>query len=234
MTAPAIVTGTREQLAAAFARRFEEAAAIAIRDRGRFACAVPGGSVATAFFPSLVHANVDWPRVHVFWVDERAVPPSDDASNYGLAERLWLRHVPIDAAKIHRMRGEARDLDHAAGAYAIELAGSLGTPPVIDLVLLGLGADGHVASIFPARPALPGALVAAVRDAPKPPPDRLTLTEATLMAAPSICIAGFEPEKAAILRGACQSPDAASRVPVVRIIAAHPDVTVMSTVDFAG
>ena len=107
-------------------------------------------------------------------------------------------------------------------------------PDVIDLVLLGLGADGHVASIFPARPALPGALVAAVRDAPKPPPDRLTLTEATLMAARSICIAGFEPEKAAILRGACQSPDAASRVPVVRIIAAHPDVTVMSTVDFAG
>lgn len=231
MTVPDIVTGTREHLAMAFVRRFEGAAAIAIRARGRFACAVPGGSVATTFFPSLVHAAVEWPRIEVFWVDERAVPPADEASNYGLAARLWLRQVPLDAAKIHRMHGEAPDLDEAARAYAIELTGTLGTPPVIDLALLGMGADGHVASLFPGRPpsAAPEAFVAAVRDAPKPPPERLTLTMTTLMAARSICIAGFDPEKAAILRTALESPDAGSPQPAVRLIATHPDLTVMLT-----
>jgi 6-phosphogluconolactonase len=229
MTPPKIVTGSREQLAAAFARHFERAAAAAIRARGRCACAVPGGSVATTFFSSLVDAVVAWPLIDVFWVDERAVPPAHEASNYGLAARLWLRHVPLEPAKIHRMSGEAQDLDDAARAYESELTGALGIPPVIDLALLGMGADGHVASLFPGRPEMgePRGFAIAVRDAPKPPADRLSLSMQTLMAARSICIAAFDADKAAILRAALETPDAGSPRPVDRLIAAHPDVTVM-------
>jgi len=232
VTAPNVVSDTPERLADAFARRFEDAAALAIRARGRFSCAVPGGSVASTFFPALVNADVDWSRVDVFWVDERAVPPSDEASNFGLASRLWLGHVPVDAARVHRMRGESPNLDEAALAYANDLTATLGTPPQLDLVLLGVGADGHVASVFPGRPEMSEAegLVAAVRDAPKPPPERLTLTMATLMAARSICIAAFEPGKwMLVLRPALQSPDPGSSIPVDRLIAAHPDVTVMAS-----
>ena len=229
MIAPSVVSDTPERLAQAFARRFERAAAIAIRARGRFACAVPGGSVASTFFPALVGADVDWSRVDVFWVDERAVPPSDAASNFGVASRLWLRHVPVDAARVHRMRGELPDLDEAARTYAIDLTGTLGAPPRLDLALLGVGADGHVASVFPGRPEVPEpeGFVAAVHDAPKPPSERLTLTMATLMAVRSICIAAFEREKWDVLRPALQSPDSGSSIPVARLIAAHPDVTVM-------
>ena len=230
--APRVVIDTPERLAEAFARHFEGAAAVAIRERGRFSCAVPGGSVASTFFPVLVNANVDWSRVDVFWVDERAVPPSDEASNFALASRLWLRHVPVDAARVHRMRGESPDLDEAALAYGNDLTATLGTPPQLDLVLLGVGADGHVASVFPDRPAMSEAegLVAAVRDAPKPPPERLTLTMATLMAARSICIAAFELEKwREVLRPALRWPDPGSSIPAHRLISTHPDVTVMCT-----
>jgi 6-phosphogluconolactonase len=229
MKAPELVVGTREELTAAFARLFERAAADAIAAHGRFACAVPGGSVATTFFPSLVDAAVDWPRVEVFWADERAVPATDEASNFRLAQQLWLAHVPIDRSKVHRIEGEARDLDRAALSYTVELTATLGLSPQLDLVLLGVGADGHVASLFPGHPALTGGVgfVVAVRDAPKPPPERLTLTMTSLLAARAICIAGFEPEKADVLRAAMASPDAGSTAPVARLIAIHPDVTVM-------
>jgi 6-phosphogluconolactonase len=127
------------------------------------------------------------------------------------------------------MRGDSPDLDGAALAYATELTAVLGSPPHLDLVLLGVGADGHVASLFPDRPVVweDEGFVVAVRDAPKPPPERLTLTMRTLMAARSLCIAAFEPEKAAVLRAALRSPDAGSPIPVARLIAAHPDVTLM-------
>src|SRR5262249_31686708 len=117
---PEGIVDAPEALTGAFVRRFEMAAQSAIAARGGVACALPGGSVANAFFPSLVGAAVDWKHVELFWGDERAVPPDDPEANYGLARRLWLDHVPLDPARVHRMRAEEPDLEAAAAAYAPE------------------------------------------------------------------------------------------------------------------
>jgi 6-phosphogluconolactonase len=210
---PEVIVETRSALARVFVRRFEAAAGDAVAARGRFACALPGGSVADAFFPALVGAAVDWRKLEVFWGDERAVPPSDPASNYGLARRLWLDHVPIDPARVHPIHGENPDLDAAATAYAGEFAAALGGRP-LDLVLLGMGPEGHVCSLFPGHPALRETrrAVVAVRDSPKPPPERVTLTLVPIRGADLVCVAAFGAEKAAAVREAVEVPD--SRLPV--------------------
>src|SRR5262245_7589374 len=174
---PEVIVATREALAGVFVRRFEALARDSVALRGRFTCALPGGSVADAFFPALTHAAVDWTRVDLFWGDERAVPPSDPESNVGLARRLWLDHVALDPARVHPIHGEAPDLEAAAAAYARELAATIGGRP-LDLVLLGMGPEGHVCSLFPGHAVLDESVraVVAVHDSPKPPPDRITMT----------------------------------------------------------
>lgn len=98
-------------------------------------------------------AQVDWPSVHVFWGDERCVPPDHLDSNYGMARQTLLDHVPIPAQNIHRIRGELEPED-AAAEYELTLREFFppppeGVAPTFDLVLLGMGADGHTASLFP-------------------------------------------------------------------------------------
>ena len=210
---PEVIVDTPDALATLFVRHFESLVRDAIRAHGRFACVLPGGSVAEAFFPKLVAAAVDWKRVDVFWGDERAVPPTDPESNYGLARRLWLDHVPIDPARVHPIHGETPDLDAAAAAYARELAAAVGRRP-LDLVLLGMGPEGHVCSLFPNHPALREATrsVVPIRDSPKPPPERITLTLVPLSGAALVCIAAFGAEKAAAVREAIEVED--SRLPV--------------------
>ena len=137
---------------------------------------VPGGSIARAFFPVLADAAIDWTKVDVFWSDERAVGSDHEDSNYRVANELLLSHV--GHARAHRMPADDPDLDAAARTYERELVRVLGDPPRFDVVLLGVGPDGHVCSLFPGQPALEEAsrLVVAVTDSPKPPPRRLTLT----------------------------------------------------------
>lgn len=210
---PEVIVDTPDALATLFVRHFESLVRDTIGTHGRFACALPGGSVAEAFFPKLVAAAVDWKHVEFFWGDERAVPPTDPESNYGLARRLWLDHVPIDPARVHPIHGETPDLDAAAAAYARELAAAVGQRP-LDLVLLGMGPEGHVCSLFPNHPALRETTrsVIAVRDSPKPPPERITLTLVPLTGAALVCVAAFGAEKAAAVREAVEVPD--SRLPV--------------------
>jgi 6-phosphogluconolactonase len=177
------------ELAAQFARLVEDASRQAIAERGAFSIAVPGGSAAEVLLPPLVPAAIDWSKVAVFWVDERMVPPDDADSNFRLASTAWLDHVPIPAGRIHRMRGE--DPDRAATeSYAHILRNQLGEPARIDLVLLGVGPDGHVASLFPGHRLLRAwdRDVAFLRDAPKPPPQRLTLTLKALTSARRIVV----------------------------------------------
>jgi 6-phosphogluconolactonase/glucosamine-6-phosphate isomerase/deaminase len=100
---PDVIIDARDSLAFECGRRLERASAAAIASSGRFSCALPGGSVAEACVPVFAHANVDWLQSSVFWCDERAVPPSDPQSNYGLAWRLWLRDGAVPADRIHRM-----------------------------------------------------------------------------------------------------------------------------------
>ena len=211
---PEIVVDSLQDLTEACAREFEEAAARAVEERGRFAMALPGGSVAAAFFPRLARARVDGSRMDFFWVDERAVPPSDPESNYGVAERLWLTPARVAPDRVHRMPADASDLESAAASHAEELSLLLGTPPRFDVALLGMGPDGHVGSLFPGHPLLreEKRWVAAVLDSPKPPKYRLTLTLPVLHAADLLIVAAMGEAKAEVVRQAIEDP--ASELPV--------------------
>lgn len=133
-------------------------AADAIRERGRFIVALSGGSTPRSLFQLLASPSfstrIDWPHVHVCWGDERCVPPEDARSNYRMACEALLDHVPIPDAHVHRMHGEAVPAV-AATAYEAELRALFDGHelhddfPWFDLILLGLGDDGHTASLFP-------------------------------------------------------------------------------------
>lgn len=211
---PEIIVDKPEDLPETFARRVETLAHEAFSGRGRFSLALPGGSVATAFFPRLARAGVDWPRVDFFWGDERAVPPEHPDSNYGVAWSLWLERAGLPSEHVHRMPADATDLDAAAHRYESTLVARTGSPPALDVALLGVGPDGHVCSLFPGHPLLQEEkrLVAKVRDSPKPPPVRLTLTLPALAEARLLVVAAFGVSKAAVMREALEDP--ASRLPV--------------------
>jgi len=199
-------------LASVFASRVVDAAADA-RGRGRaLSIVLPGGSVAETFLPVLADAGFDWSAIDVFWGDERAVPRDHPDSNYRLADELLLAHVSIPTARVHRMPGDAAQLDAGAHAYEAELIKVLGSPSRFDIVLLGVGPDGHVCSLFPGHRALEETArrVLAVTDSPKPPAARLTLTLPALDDA-AIYVAAFGESKAGAIHQAlsdesCQLP----------------------------
>src|SRR5689334_5308770 len=151
---PDIIVDEIKNLPGRLADIFEADGRRALASRGFFAIALPGGSVATTYFPHLARLSFDWSRTEFFWGDERAVPPSHPDSNYGVAASLWLEPARVPAARIHRMPADETDLTLAAAAHAGELSALLGTPPRLDLVLLGVGPDGHVCSLFPGHPLL--------------------------------------------------------------------------------
>jgi 6-phosphogluconolactonase len=141
-------------------------AAQAIAARGDFHVALSGGATPRALYQCLASAEFagacDWQRIHIWFGDERTVPPQHPDSNYHMAHEALLRHVPVPLAHIHRMQGEQADAHQAARAYQAQmvahmpLSGAPNTPaiPQFDLILLGLGPDGHVASLFPDTPIL--------------------------------------------------------------------------------
>lgn len=145
--------------AAAVARegtdRFTALARSAIAATGRFTVALSGGSTPKAMFALLVDHPIEWAQVHVFWGDERCVPPDHADSNYHLAFETLLSKVPIPDRNIHRLRGEI-DPAQAALAYEAELRNIFGPIdwPRFDLILLGLGTDAHTASLFPGTSAI--------------------------------------------------------------------------------
>jgi len=232
--APEIIIDKPGALAEALAIRFEEEARRAIESRGRVAVALSGGSAGTTFFPRLARASVDWSRTEFFWCDERALPPTDPGSNFGLAQRLWLEPARVPAARVHRMEADAPDPAAAADAYAATLARVLGTPPRLDVALLGVGPDGHVCSLFPGHALLEERerSVVFVADSPKPPPARLTLTLPVVEAAGLVVVAAFGKSKAAVLREALHDP--ASRLPVALAIRGARRVLVLVDEDAAG
>jgi 6-phosphogluconolactonase len=225
---PEIVIDAPEGLARVFADRFVTEARAAITARGRFSCALPGGSVAETFFPVLAQRTLAWDTVEFFWGDERAVGADHPDSNYGLAKRLLLDAVHADPGRVHRIVGEGGDLDAAATAYGDELVRTLGDPPRIDLVVLGLGPDGHVCSLFPGHPLLRERRrrVAAITDSPKPPPQRITFTMLPLELAGTICVAGFGDSKAEAIRAALE--DAASQIPAALALRAAQRALVLA------
>lgn len=154
------------------------AAARAIRQRGRFHLVLAGGSTPRETYRALRGARADWRAWHIYFGDERCVPPDDPARNSWMAAQAWLDAVPVPAPQVHAIPAELGAL-HAARSYSETLR----TVGEFDLVLLGLGEDGHTASLFPGRQwgterEAPDAL--AVLDAPKPPPQRVSLSAARL------------------------------------------------------
>jgi 6-phosphogluconolactonase len=152
-----LVYETPEELAEAAARDFAMRASEALEGQGRFAVALAGGSTPKATYEALARdyaRELDWGRVHIFFGDERTVPPDQEDSNYRMAHETLLSHVPVGS--VHRMRGELQPAE-AAAAYEEELREFFGESdgfPSFDLILLGLGEDGHTASLFPETSAL--------------------------------------------------------------------------------
>lgn len=145
---------TPQELASTAAETFVEQAKAAIEEFGRFTVALAGGSTPKRAYEILAtqhHDTLDWNKVHAFFGDERTVPPDHEDSNYRMAQDTLLSHVPIGS--VHRMRGEL-DPSEAAALYEKDLEAFFGGPPRFDLVLLGIGEDGHTASLFPGTPAL--------------------------------------------------------------------------------
>jgi 6-phosphogluconolactonase len=213
---------TPERLADAVARHIVARAADAISATGRFTLALAGGSTprdAYALLATDAFAHqVEWGLVHVLWGDERCVPPDDPRSNYRMAKEALLDRVPIPAQQIHRIRGEDEP-EKAAASYEQELrallchpftafrAGSERSEGSLDLVLLGLGEDGHTASLFPGQAAVheTARWVMAV-----PAPDatmwRITLTPAVLNAARNVTFVVSGATKAVRLQQVLRGP----------------------------
>lgn len=199
-----------EALAEAAARLVADAAAAAVAARGRFTLALAGGETPRATYARLatppVSERVDWRRTWVFFGDERGVPPEHPDSNYGMARATLLAQVPVPPSQVHRLRGETEDPEAAAAEYAKTLAATFGTRrgevPRFDLVLLGLGVDGHTASLFPGSPVLKEIFrtVVAVHAAAAAVPQRLTLTLPVFNAAARVIFLVAGAEKAKVVK----------------------------------
>jgi 6-phosphogluconolactonase len=174
--------------AAEIARELESAR----EQRGVAHLALSGGTTPARTYELLVEALVGWDGIEVWFADERCVGPEDEQSNYRMAAETLLGPAAIPAERVHRMEGELGP-EEGAERYAKALAERLPggdrrppTPPVLDVVVLGIGPDGHVASLFPGAPTLDAgeqAICLGVRESPKPPPERITLSLAVLRAA---------------------------------------------------
>lgn len=176
----------------AAAERCAQTLALLLREalgrHGSAHIALNGGSTPRPVYERLVPLLEDWSGVHVWFGDERCVPPDDPESNFVIARETLIAGAALGDDQVHRMRGELGP-DEGARAYAAELAEHLELDdaglPVLDVVHLGLGPDGHTASLFPDHEALrvTGWATVGVRDAPKPPPERISLTMACINAA---------------------------------------------------
>jgi 6-phosphogluconolactonase len=187
-----LVCPDADVVARAAARLFVEWAWQAIASDERFCVALSGGKTPIGFLRALAtpeyRAQVDWPRVYVFWTDERPVPPESEESNYGLARRELLIRVPIPGGNVHRMEGERADVGRAAQDYEDVLRKNIPRDargfPRFHLVMLGLGADGHTASLFPGQRALrETSRWVSTPNVPKIGSRRMTLTVPVLNAA---------------------------------------------------
>ena len=167
-------------------------------DGSGFTCGLTGGSAALLFLGALREATIDWSRITLFWGDERAVPPDSPDSNYGLTEQMLLKPLGAHAPNAVRMQAEMPDLAFAAKQYAKQL------PSALDLLILGVGDDGHVCSLFPGHKILQvkDVSVAVVNDSPKPPPKRLTLKMHYVLKARGIWIVAVGERKRLLLERA--------------------------------
>lgn len=216
MTSPALVVvhPDPDSLAAGIAARLVTEILTAQARTGQAHIALTGGGIGTACLAAVLaepaQAAVNWSAVDFWWSDERFEPTGSDLRNETSARTEFLNHLPVDPARIHPMPALGGscgdDVDAAAAGYAAELAAAAGDAdgiPRIDVAMLGVGPDGHVASLFPGHEGLhtPGSVIA-VRNSPKPPPTRLSFTFATINSASQVWLVADGAAKAPALAAA--------------------------------
>jgi 6-phosphogluconolactonase len=222
MTVPEVIVyrdGTL--LAQAIAARLVTGLVDAAAARGRASVVLTGGGIGTKVLEELAAAPardaIDWQHLDIWWGDERFVPAGDPDRNETGARAALLDHVDADPARVHPMPGpdgpDGDDPDAAAVRYASWLAaaaGPQGPVPAFDVLMLGIGPEGHVASLFPGLPALGDERpVVAVRNSPKPPPTRLSLTFPSIQVAREVWILASGEEKADAVAQALSGADPA-------------------------
>lgn len=195
------------------AEHFVQTVVASVEDRGRAVVALSGGSTPRALYALLAtepyRTRVPWEHVHVFWGDERSVPPTSPDSNFKMATDTLLSHVPIPSENVHRMQGEG-PVAEAAALYEAEIRDFFAQPegvPAFDLIHLGMGDDGHTASLFPHTPALAEATRLVVENpVAKLATTRLTFTYPLLNAALHVVFLVSGDSKATMLAKVLEGP----------------------------
>jgi 6-phosphogluconolactonase len=221
------VFGDKEELSRAAADQVRRIAQRSIERLGKFTIALSGGSTPRRMYELLadepLRSQIDWSKVQFFWGDERSVPPDHKDSDFGMARDAMLSKLPIDGAQVHRMRAESADLDAAAADYEAEIARTLGRgvgqvllgrPRPFDLVLLGLGGDGHTASLFPETAALDETQRWVVKNpVPQLATTRLTLTPPMINAARYVIFVVSGADKSEVLAQVIGGPSDPKKLP---------------------
>lgn len=222
---------TISQQAAAYVARI---AREAIVTRGRFTIALSGGNTPKKLYSLLAtepySSQIDWQLVDIFWSDERCVPPDDPESNYYLAQEVMLSRLTIPVAQVHRMPADGDNRIAASLDYTREMQRVFSTNgiPEFDLLQLGMGPEGHTASLFPHQPSLHETqhLVMPV-SVPKPPPDRLTFTPPILNAARNVLFLATGADKADALHAVIEGPSNPDEYPAQIVRPPNGEVTWM-------
>jgi 6-phosphogluconolactonase len=205
------------------AAEFLEAAQQAVSEKGSFSVALAGGSTPKALYGllatnPLLQAKVPWSKIQFFFGDERHVPPNDEESNFRMAEEAMLGKAPVDAKQVHRIKGEKRNAAQAAEEYEQDLRASFrlqaGEFPRFDLVLLGMGPEGHTASLFPGTKALKeGHRLVVSNWVGKFYTDRITFTPPVLNNAARVIFMVHGAEKAPALKAVLEGPYEPEQLP---------------------
>jgi 6-phosphogluconolactonase len=217
------VAESAEALSHAVAKQFVRLTTDAVRARGRCAVALSGGSTPRGVYRMLAYepfrSRVRWDQIDFFWGDERHVPSDHADSNYRMVDEAMLSKVPVARAQIHRIRGEMADADRAAQEYESEIRAFFSDPvPRFDLVHLGLGTDGHTASLFAGTPALDEQERLCVANwVTKLDTYRMTLTLPVLNAARAVVFIVGGAEKAPIVREVVRGSDPSREFPAALV-----------------
>ncbi|TMD66535.1 MAG: 6-phosphogluconolactonase [Chloroflexi bacterium] len=206
----------------------------AIVTRGRFSIALSGGSTPKVLYGLLATepylGQINWSSIEIFWSDERCVPPDDAESNYAMANEVLLSKIPIQPRQVHRMPADEANHDTASQEYTLEMQRVFGTNgiPAFDLIQLGMGPEGHTASLFPHQQSLheQERLVMPV-SVPKPPPLRLTFTPPLLNAARHVLFLVTGSEKADAVQAVLEGPYQSEEYPAQIVRPATGEVTWM-------
>lgn len=227
------VLADRAELARTAADHFVEAAERAVADRGAFTVALSGGSTPRDLFQLLAgdpwRDRVDWTRTVIFWGDERCVSPEDERSNFRLASELLLSRVPVAPNNVYRMRGELADRYRAAEEYAEHIMQRVAVGPAglprFDLMLQGLGGDGHTASLLPGSELIDEyERLVAVTDLEREGTIRLTVTPPVLQHASRLLFLVAGADKSEALREVIAGPDQRERYPAQVIREAQGEI----------